>query len=91
MLTRGRTYRAKKPAHVNGFVNDRTLLHVGVFTVQYDGPAVADGARYPQVRIEAFEKWAAEDVTDQLPTGDYQTWADYLASKKAAAKEDRRG
>lgn len=73
-LVRGRTYRAKKPANSGGVVNDRTLLHVGMFEVQYDGPAVPLGRKYPKVTIEAFRKWADRDVTDELPPGEYVAW-----------------
>jgi len=72
----GRTYRAKRPAPTGGLFqqqlyNDRTIKWVGVLEVQYDGPAVAMGRHYPKVTIEAFRKWAARDVTDELPDGEY--------------------
>jgi len=80
-LVVGRTYRAKRPApcQAPGFfrqqiVNDRTIIFIGLDTVQYDGPAVADGRHYPKVTIEAFRKWAARDVTDELPAGEYAKW-----------------
>lgn len=50
----GRTYRAKKPGNSNGFFNDRTVLHVGHFDIQYDGPAVLNGRRYPRIPKENF-------------------------------------
>ncbi len=72
----GKTYRAKKPALVRscGLVNDRTLLYVGAFEVQYDGPSVANGRHYPRVPIEKFREWASHDVTDELPEGKYAKW-----------------
>lgn len=73
-----RTYRAKKPAQAGSWlrpeVNDRTILYISVGTLQYDGPSVKPGAKYPTVSIEAFLKWAASDVTDQLPDGEYASW-----------------
>ena len=70
----GRTFRAKKPANCKGFFNDRTVVHVGRFDVQYDGPAVRNGSHYPKVTKEKFLQWAALDVTDELPAGRYQEW-----------------
>lgn len=74
----GRTYRAKKPrpagTFLESFFNDRTVLWVGASEIQYDGPSVANGRKYPRVSREAFEKWAGEDVTDKLPKGKYQYW-----------------
>lgn len=74
----GRTYRAHKPAQAGSWlspeVNDRTILHIGIETLQYDGPSVKHGAKYPSVTIAAFLKWAASDVTDQLPEGRYASW-----------------
>ncbi|MFY4008119.1 MULTISPECIES: hypothetical protein [Achromobacter] len=81
----GRTYRAKRPAESGGLVNDRTVQWIGsVGQVQYDGPAVRRGSRYPIVSRAAFEAWADRDVTDELPTGEYQDWTDYRASKPSA-------
>lgn len=73
-LVRGRTYRAKKPANSLGLVNDRTIMWVGAFEVQYDGPVVANGRNYPRVTKEAFRKWADRDVTAELPDGEYAKW-----------------
>ena len=73
-IKEGRTYRAKKPANCKGFFNDRTVIYVGHFDVQYDGPAVSNGSHYPSVTKEKFLKWAGRDVTDELPEGRYQEW-----------------
>lgn len=83
IIMRGRTYRAKKPRQVAGMVNDRTVIFINIDgrILQYDGPAVDLGRNYPSVYTETFEKWAGEDVTDQLPKGEYQTWAEYLKAK----------
>ena len=68
----GHTYAAKKPARVRGYINDRQLLHVGMFEVQYDGPAVANGRRYPRIDIDKFLAWAGADVTDQMPPDEWR-------------------
>lgn len=88
----GRTYRGKNVAQSDGLVNDRTIKYIGADFVQYDGPAVKNGRHYPKVSHEAFLKWASHDVTDELPVGEYQTWASYRASKakiKASLKDER--
>lgn len=79
----GRTYRAKKPGHSQELVNDRTIKWIGLEEVQYDGPAVAFGRRYPKVSREKFLAWAGSDVTEELPQNEYETWKDYLQKKKA--------
>lgn len=74
----GRTYRAKKPGRAGtNFrpeVNDRTITWLGAYELQYDGPSVAFGRHYPKVTREKFLEWAAKDVTDELPEGEYATW-----------------
>ena len=74
----GRTYRAKKPAQAGSWlspqVNDRTIIFIGYDGLQYDGPSVKPGSKYPRATKEAFLKWAAADVTDQLPPGEYASW-----------------
>ena len=74
----GRTYRAKKPAKAgdwrNPSINDRTIKWIGFEEIQYDGPSVKAGARYPKVSIEKFLSWADRDVTDELPEGEYAQW-----------------
>ncbi|MCE8042478.1 hypothetical protein HOP60_09960 [Halomonas daqingensis] len=75
----GRTYRAKKPREVwIGFservANDRTVLWANGIHVQYDGPAVKPGRRYPTVTVEVFRAWASYDCTDELPEGEYAPW-----------------
>ncbi|MEX5606875.1 hypothetical protein ABFV58_02470 [Pseudomonas protegens] len=74
----GRTYRAKKPAKAgdwrNPQVNDRTIKWIGHEEIQYDGPSVAIGRKYPKVSREKFLAWAASDVTDQLPPNEYAKW-----------------
>lgn len=79
----GRTYRAKKPARAGwGKVNDRQIIWIGAYELQYDGPAVANGSHYPRVSIEKFREWADRDVTDELPAGD---WADWPLPRKGKA------
>lgn len=74
----GRTYRGKKPGPVRdgigALVNDRTVTFLTIERVQYDGPAVAHGRRYPTVEIRDFLKWAERDVTDELPPNEYAKW-----------------
>lgn len=84
----GRTYRGKRPGNAGGLVNDRTVVWVGAIenTVQYDGPAVRDGARYPKVGHAEFLKWADRDVTDDLPDGKYAEWPiERAAAQKGGA------
>nr|WP_189657362.1 hypothetical protein [Pseudomonas peradeniyensis] len=75
-MKRGRTYRGKKPSCVRscGLVNDRTVIYIGIDEVQYDGPSVAPGRKYPRVPISKFLEWAGHDVTDDLPPGKYAPW-----------------
>lgn len=77
-LTVGRTYRAKKPGRIADFpsplVNDRTIIWIGQHELQYDGPSVRLGSKYPRMSIELFRQWADRDVTDELPEDHYATW-----------------
>lgn len=76
----GRVYRAKKPAGIwvsfppTRLVNDRKVLWADEDTVQYDGPAVKLGHRYPKVPKDKFVAWASHDCTDELPQGEYAEW-----------------
>lgn len=73
----GRTYRAKNPAPAGtGYFNDRQILWMDSLgqTIQYDGPAVAFGRKYPKISREQFVKWVDRDVTDELPPGEWQRW-----------------
>lgn len=77
VLKVNRCYRAKKPRPAGQFVsyvNDRQIVRLGVNTVQYDGPAVHSGRRYPIISKEEFLEWASHDVTDHLPPGEWQLW-----------------
>lgn len=75
----GHTYRAKRPAPAsNGCVNDRTIIWMGGHDrLQYDGPTVGLGAKFPACTVEQFRKWAARDVTDELPEERYMEWTAY--------------
>lgn len=69
----GATYRAKRPRRMFNFVdgdhfNDRTIIWIGLCEVQYDGPAVKIGSKYPKVTIEAFRKWAGKMLPDHEET-----------------------
>lgn len=87
-LKKGRTYRAKRPVAAGDFykplVNDRTIVYVGLEIVQYDGPSVGFGRHYVKVSHEAFRKWAARDVTDELPDGGYAAWPITKDAKSAS-------
>ena len=65
----GRVFAAKKPKRVgfSGFWDDRQILWAGRDQIQYDSPALGLGRRYPMVTRQAFEAWAGQDVTDQVP------------------------
>lgn len=69
----GRVYRAKRPRVVHtlggSYINDRQILDISPFeeTIQYDSPKVGFGSRYPVISVEKFLKWAAKDITDDLP------------------------
>lgn len=77
----GQVWRAKRPRAAGSFispaVNDRQILWVDSFgtTIQYDSTSVAPGRKYPKVTREAFEKWAAREVTGELPAnGEWAAW-----------------
>lgn len=84
----GRTYRGKRPSNARGLVNDRTVIWKSAFdgSVQYDGPAVRNGAHYPKASLADFRKWAERDVTDELPVGEYALWPLPRIAAQAAAK-----
>lgn len=70
----GHVYEGKRPAVVGwGGVNDRQIKWIGIAEVQYDSPSVPDGRRYPKVTHAAFRKWAARDITDQMPKDEWRT------------------
>ena len=79
-LISGHVYAGKVKRRVilgfTDYIADRQLIHVGSGTVQYDGPTVKQGSRYPTISKEKFLKWAASDVTDEMPEGDWRAWAD---------------
>lgn len=79
----GQVWRAKKPANSGGLINDRVILRIVPFmgTLQYDGPAVGFGRRYPSITIAAFEKWASREVSAELPKDEWQRW-DFLDASK---------
>lgn len=73
----GRCYAAAKPAPVGaeGLLNDRQIKWINDTRtrVQYDGPAVRHGSRYPVLALEKFAEWAAADITDTLPPGEWRS------------------
>ncbi|MEG5932484.1 hypothetical protein UXN85_20675 [Enterobacter hormaechei] len=77
-LTVGRVYRGRLPRNCSGLVNDRLITYIGWDSVQYDSPSVGMGRHYPTVSKEQFIAWAARDVTDELPKGE---WMDYPPPK----------
>lgn len=71
----GHVYEAKRQTAIGLFprlVNDRQIVWVGLMEVQYDSPTVAHGRKYPKVSHEAFRRWAARDVTDLMPKGEWR-------------------
>ena len=73
----GRVYRAKKPKACGLFpalYDDRMILWIGLNQIQYDSPSIKNGRTYPKVSLEKFQKWVAEDITDEIPKGE---WAEF--------------
>ncbi len=86
----GCTFAAKKPRTVNPFaplLDDRQVLYVdhvdGI--VQYDSPTVRRGAKYPKVSMDAFLRWAGEDVTSKMPKGEWRRATPCVRNTEAAA------
>lgn len=66
----GQWYRAKNPREVgmlfNRELNDRKILYISFFgEIQYDGPAVKQGAKYPKITVEKFLKWVGHELTTE--------------------------
>lgn len=75
-LVVGHTYEAKRPARVGVFDplwNDRQIIWIGLYEVQYDSPTVGNGRHYPKVSHEQFRRWAACDVTTEMPKGEWRS------------------
>ena len=68
-LNVGVWYRAKKPKVITvGFSsepNDRQIIWMGNGFVQYDGPSVKNGKKFPKITVDKFMKWAASELTPQ--------------------------
>lgn len=66
----GHVYKGKNPRKTGSFLepvwNDREVVWIGIMEVQYDGPTVKTGQKFPRVSIEKFLGWASEDITDQM-------------------------
>lgn len=92
-LAVGRVYRGHKPTSTgsifNPVVNDRQILWIGAFELQYDSPTVKNGQHYKRMLISDFRKWAAKDVTDQMPEGDWASWTKFEAERAAAKEADK--
>lgn len=75
-LITGHVYEAKRKKECgdifNPVWNDRQIVWIGPFLVQYDSPTVTNGRKYPTVSIDAFLKWAKRDVTEDMPKGDWR-------------------
>ena len=69
-LIKNHVYSAKRKQYIGlcDMLNDRQILHVGLYSIQYDSPTIRDGRHYPTVLKDQFLKWAKNDVTDQMPT-----------------------
>lgn len=74
-LKSGRVYRAKKPRDARGFFNDRQVVYISHFQVQYDSPSISMGRKLPMMDKEKFLKWIGEDITDKLPDGEWEVWS----------------
>lgn len=63
----GHVYKAKRSRVVGSLVfpywNDREIIWMGITDLQYDGPTVKTGQRFPKMDIKKFLEWAGEDVT----------------------------
>ncbi|QRE00464.1 hypothetical protein [Burkholderia phage BCSR52] len=77
----GQVWRAKRPKPAGSLfspaINDRQIRWVSPLgtELQYDSPSVAPGRKYPRVSVEAFDRWAAREVTNELPeNGDWASW-----------------
>lgn len=76
----GRCYAAAKPAPCRApfgqprLMNDRQVkwMSTDKKTLQYDGPAVRQGAKYPMVTTADFAAWAGRDVTEEMPRGEWR-------------------
>lgn len=72
----GHAYEAKRPARVGNIFdplwNDRQIVWTNGEYVQYDSPSVANGRRLPKVTHEQFRRWAARDITAQMPKGEWR-------------------
>ena len=72
----GHVYEAKRPRSVGLFeplMNDRQIKWISFNEVQYDSPTVGLGRRYPRASKEAFLKWAARDITKEMPPGEWRS------------------
>ncbi len=72
----GHTYEAKRKAQagvIDPLWNDRMIVWIGVAEVQYDSPTVAIGRRLPKVSHEQFRRWAARDITSEMPNGEWRS------------------
>ncbi len=84
-LIRGHVYEAKRPRRTGfNFCNDRMLIYMGTYQVQYDSPVLQFGSKYPRVTIEKFLAWAGRDVTEETPP---KSWRDWNARKKTPRKK----
>jgi len=75
----GRVYRAKKPKAVGilmRYYDDRLITWVSTMKdqIQYDGPTVRMGSKYPTISMKSFLRWANADVTEHIPKNDWQEY-----------------
>jgi hypothetical protein len=61
----GHVYKAKRSNTL------RKILWLGQTSVQYDSPAI--GEPFRKIPIEKFLSWAGEDITEQMPDGEWRT------------------
>ncbi len=43
------------------------------YVIQYDSPSVKNGKNYPKISAAKFIKWAAKNVTEIMPKGEWAT------------------
>lgn len=55
--------------------NAKNIEAIWDYMIQYDSPSVKDGKNYPTIPASKFIEWAAKNVTEIMPKGD---WASTL-------------
>lgn len=79
----GNVYSAKRPRETylpgeGRFICDRQVIYYDGFRVQYDSPSIKPGQKYPMVSEADFLKCEKENITDQMPKGEWRKTNDNL-------------